>query len=77
MTSKLIKLPDGPYIRVETIVSVGEPWDIRDEWFYTISYLNDGVRDYHKVTLSPTFIKTKERAQVSVDSFAERLNNLL
>jgi hypothetical protein len=78
MTSKLIRLPNGPYIRTENIVSIGEPWDIHGEWFYSICYVRaDGEKDYYKVTLSPTFVKTEERAQDFIDSFVLRLNNLL
>ena len=76
--SKLIRLPDGHYIRTESILSVGEPWESNDEQFYTIYYIRgEGDRDFYKVTLSPTFFKTKERAQEAVDKFVDRLNNLL
>lgn len=77
--AKLIKLPDGKYIKADKIISVGEVWTCEDnKWFYTICHLdNYETVAFHTVKLHETFMKTEEKALAKQRSFVEVVNENL
>lgn len=78
--SKLIKLPDGPYIKADKIVSIGEVWkeDHIDTWHYSICYYNiNNDETFHVVNLNKTFVTTEDKAREKQKQFVDRLNEYL
>ena len=76
--SKLVKLPNGPYIKADSIEKVGEVWDSMGKWNYSISYRNqEGALSFHTVELNPDFIKEKADALCKQDLFVNKVNESL
>lgn len=76
---KLIKLPDGgPYVPADSIFKITGPYYGEDCWFYVIGYQIKGEeKQFNQVELNTTFVKSKERAELDMDKFVNRLNEML
>lgn len=75
--SKLIQLPDGPYIEASKITKIGQPWeDDRhiNSWAYTISYLDGDTIQFHVAACNKTFVKNEESAQNAIKRFVSYVN---
>lgn len=76
--SKLIQLPDGPYIEASKITKIGQPWeDLRNHitsWVYTIGYLEGDTIQFHVALCNKTFVKTEEAAKEAVKRFVSYVN---
>jgi len=75
--AKLISLPNGKYIKADTITSVGELWCDCGVWKYTISHVEYEALHYHTVNLPETFVKTEIQAFTKQREFVEAVNNNL
>ena len=75
--NKLIKLPNGPYIRANQIVQIGEPFQDQEtqKWNYSIAYncaLNDTIR-FHTATLS-VIINNVDSVRERIERFVNKIN---
>ena len=76
--NKLIKLPDGPYIRANQIIQIGEPFQDMGQWCYSIGYKSEIHNDVvlsHLVRFS-VILQNEERAFEKVRLFVDRINGL-
>lgn len=75
--SKLIKLPNGPYIEASKITKIGEPWEVNRhiyQWAYSVAYLEENEIRHHTVLCNGTFVKCEESAKNSIDRFVSYVN---
>lgn len=71
----MIKLPNGPYIRVNKIIQVNEPWNNGKNWHYCVDYFCDldNTIKRHIVNLS-SIIDNESRALEWVVQFVNKIN---
>lgn len=75
--NKLIKLPDGPYIRSNQIIRISEPFQDMGQWCYSISYKSERYSDdveYHVVRFS-VIMQREMLASSMIESFVKRINS--
>jgi hypothetical protein len=76
--NKLIKLPDGPYIRADQIIQISEPFQDMRQWCYSIGYkseINDNDVIYHVVRFNVN-MQREIQAFSMIDSFVKSINSL-
>lgn len=78
--SKLIQLPNGPYIEASKIIKIGQPWEDNphiNSWACTISYLDGDTIQFHVAFCNKTVVKNEESAKESVKRFVSYVNENL
>ena len=78
--AKLIKLPDGPYIKADAVTSVGDVWENEyvSGWNYNVYYNNHlDEPNCYTVRLNEKFVKDEDKAKDWQSRFIETVNNNL
>jgi len=78
----MIKLPDGDYVRASDILKVSKPYydTTKEQWMSSIAYINKIYPDtvsFHVYEMSKTFVRTSEKANVFLDRFISKINELV
>ena len=71
--SKLIKLPNGPYIDASSIIRISEPVEDHGSWCYTVWY--GEPRSNHTVWMNATFVKSQDKAEDHLQRFVDGVNS--
>lgn len=69
--SKLIKLPDGPYVEAASITMISEPvYNGVDHWVYIVYHGNNS----HVVDMNATFVKSQKDANEHLQRMVDQIN---
>jgi hypothetical protein len=79
--SKLVKLPDGDWVRSSDILKIGKPYfnENIDCWQCSIAYKNTPYQDvtFHVFNLNKKFVRTEDKAIDWVNRYIDRFNEAL